>query len=494
MLTQELDYTTGPLDYAILQRSLGATTPAHWFPPVPANTATPYDTGPYLKEPLTPVAADARQQRASRAAADRVGDGSVGRARARGAFRCRRSGHRGGGPTAGRARPAARRPDPRVPRQQRLGGERGQGRRRRRASRRRPASAADAAVDLVRGGPVSARVPGRGGVAAGRARVLLGHNAHIAWSLTDTQNSATLYYAEQVRGDEYYWRGGWRTMTVEHYTIPVRGGATVHLAVDITVHGPIMTQVGQKMAVDWMGNVPSDDLGALIGVNQASDWTQFKAALAGGGRRPRTSPTPTMTRVTGKAAARADRKHRRLRGPLLPAGGQRLPAVAADVRGRRSATSPVSSPTTRSRRSTTRRRTWWRPTTSARSRPTTRITSAPATTSTTRATGPPTPTRRSARPTASAASIAGLQNNLDRSAWRPRSCRNCWPPLKLGRSHPGRTLGRVRPQLVERLDERRIVGGDDLVDVLVGLPVGGVRAVVEGRARAGRQGQRQTWP
>ena len=55
--------------------------------------------------------------------------------------------------------------------------------------------------------------------------VLLGHNAHIAWSLTDTQNSATLYYAEQVRGDEYYWRGAWRKMTVEHYTIPVRGEA-----------------------------------------------------------------------------------------------------------------------------------------------------------------------------------------------------------------------------------------------------------------------------
>ena len=31
--------------------------------------------------------------------------------------------------------------------------------------------------------------------------VLLGHNANIAWSLTDTQNSATFYYAEQVRGD-----------------------------------------------------------------------------------------------------------------------------------------------------------------------------------------------------------------------------------------------------------------------------------------------------
>jgi penicillin amidase len=110
--------------------------------------------------------------------------------------------------------------------------------------------------------------------------ILLGHNASIAWSLTDTQNAATRYYSEQVRGDSYYWRGAWRPMTVERYTIPVRGGATVHLTVDITVHGPIMTQVGQRMAVDWMGNVPSDDVSAILAVNEASDFAQFRAALS----------------------------------------------------------------------------------------------------------------------------------------------------------------------------------------------------------------------
>ena len=60
-------------------------------------------------------------------------------------------------------------------------------------------------------------------------------------------------------------------MTVEHYTIPVRGGATVHLTVDITVHGPIMTQVGQRMAVDWMGNVALRRPRRAIGIEQASD-------------------------------------------------------------------------------------------------------------------------------------------------------------------------------------------------------------------------------
>ena len=111
--------------------------------------------------------------------------------------------------------------------------------------------------------------------------VLLGHNAHIAWSLTDTQNSATLYYKEQIRGSRYYWDGAWRPLTVVHYSIPVRGGATRQLTVDITAQGPILSQAGQVMAVDWIGNVPSDDVSALFGVNTASSFTQFKAALAG---------------------------------------------------------------------------------------------------------------------------------------------------------------------------------------------------------------------
>jgi penicillin amidase len=131
---------------------------------------------------------------------------------------------------------------------------------------------------------VSLSAPGyqvAGASVPGVPGVLLGHNAHIAWSLTDTQNSATFYYAEKVRGSQYYWDGAWRPLTVVHYSIPVRGGATRQLTVDITAQGPIISQAGQRMAVDWMGNAPSDDLGALFGVNTASTFAQFKGALAG---------------------------------------------------------------------------------------------------------------------------------------------------------------------------------------------------------------------
>ena len=58
--------------------------------------------------------------------------------------------------------------------------------------------------------------------------ILLGHNQHIAWSLTDTQNQATLFYTERTsksRPGQYFWDGAWRRMRQVHYTIAVRGGA-----------------------------------------------------------------------------------------------------------------------------------------------------------------------------------------------------------------------------------------------------------------------------
>ncbi len=113
--------------------------------------------------------------------------------------------------------------------------------------------------------------------------VLLGHNQHIAWSLTDTQNQAALFYTERTsrsRPGQYFWDGAWRRMRQVHYTIAVRGGAAQRLTVDLTVHGPVMTQAGQTTSVDWMGNVPSPDLAVLLAINTAHDWAQFHAALA----------------------------------------------------------------------------------------------------------------------------------------------------------------------------------------------------------------------
>lgn len=283
-LTQELDYTISPLDYALLAKSLGAANTAAWFPVLPANldlpsTATPYDPGPYAKrEALTPIAPDAASSApggagaaltavlhgAGAGPARSVSVGDVAQAAGQllaevgqlktgevhefpdsNAWAVNGPAVAGGGALLGG--------DPHLP--QTL-----------------PSVWYEVALSAPGYQVAGATVPGVPGV-------LLGHNQHIAWSLTDTQDEATLYYAEKVRGSTYYWRGAWHPMVVEHYTIPVRGSSPVHLTVDITVHGPIMTQEDQTMSVDWMGNVPSDDLDALIGINQATSWPEFTAAL-----------------------------------------------------------------------------------------------------------------------------------------------------------------------------------------------------------------------
>ncbi len=160
---------------------------------------------------------------------------------------------------------------------------------------------------------------------------MIGHNAHIAWSITNAQNQSALFYAEQTsrgRPGEYFWRGQWRRMRVLHYQIPVRGGATRQLTVDQTVHGPILTQAGQTVSVDWMGALGSPDLADMLALDRAGNWAQFRSALA-------TWRSPTLSFVyaddRGNIGAIAPGYY-----PLVRRGDPRLPMPgtgADDVAG-----------------------------------------------------------------------------------------------------------------------------------------------------------------
>ena len=274
-LTQELDFTSTPLDYALLERSLGAARTMDWFPVIAPNAQAPYDAGPYAKSALTPLAPDAASTVPPATLSDIAQAGttarsavSAGEAEAAGTLLAQLSQLPAGqlheypdssawaanGPAVqgGGALLAG---DPHLP-------------------QTIPSIWYEVALSAPGLDAAGVSVPGLPGI-------LIGHNAHIAWSLTDTQNQATMFYDERTRGTQYYWRGRWRPMQVVHYDIGVRGGATVPLTVDITVHGPIMTRDRQTTSVDWMGNVPSSDLAVILGVDQAADFAQFKAALAG---------------------------------------------------------------------------------------------------------------------------------------------------------------------------------------------------------------------
>ncbi len=269
-LTQELDFTATPLDYALLDRTLGTARTMSWFPILPPNQQHPYDPGPYRTAGLAPVpgqpALTPTHQTAT-ATPRRIPQAEAAAAAALLAqVAALPAGQVHGGPDSNAW--AANGPL--------VAGHRA----------------------MLAGDPhlpqtipsiwyqVALAAPGldvSGVSVPGLPSVLLGHNQHIAWSLTDTQNQAVLFYTErtsQSRPGQYFWDGAWRRMRQVHYTIPVRGGGTIPLTVDITVHGPIMTRAGQTTAVDWMGSIPSPDLAVMLAVNRASDWVQFHAALA----------------------------------------------------------------------------------------------------------------------------------------------------------------------------------------------------------------------
>jgi penicillin amidase len=300
VLTQELDFTTTPLDYALLERSLGASRTMSWFPVLPVNQQDPYDPGPYrnlgiaptdMTGTLTSVTARPSGPAARRPAQAVAPPATAAR---RPVSDLAATAARGSAPVSGQAAAAASSllaqiaalPATQVHRYPDSNAWAANG----------PAVAGGAA--MLAGDPnlpqtlpsiwyqIAFSAPGlavSGVSLPGVPGVLLGHNAHIAWSLTDTQNQSTLFSTEQTsktHPGQYFWRGAWRPMRQVHYSIPVRGSAPVQLTVNITVHGPVMTEAGQTVSVDWMGNVPSPDVAAMYAVSQATDFAQFRQALS----------------------------------------------------------------------------------------------------------------------------------------------------------------------------------------------------------------------
>ena len=297
VLTQQLDFTASPLDYAVLERTLGVAHTMAWFPVLPPGQQSPYDPGPYHYRGIAPIAAQATLTSREPVPGHSTGRAGQTATSLTGAGRGRNAGNAvaaRGGTLSARTAAAARAVLAQV---SALPAG---------LIHRYPDSNAWAAnghavaggVSMLAGDPhlpqtvpsvwyqAELSAPGlavTGVTVPGLPGVLIGHNAHIAWSLTDVQNQATLFYTEQTsksRPGQYFWRGAWRPMRQVRYTIPVRGGSPVPLTVGITVHGPVMTQVGQTTSVDWMGNIPSPDLAVMLAVAKAHDFTQFHAALA----------------------------------------------------------------------------------------------------------------------------------------------------------------------------------------------------------------------
>jgi penicillin amidase len=113
-----------------------------------------------------------------------------------------------------------------------------------------------------------------GVVLPGAPIVIIGFNRYIAWTLTDTQaiSDGTFFWDQAVVDGRYLWNGSWQPITqfkVNGYTV------------NWTNLGPILYQNGTNaLVVTWMGNVFSNDIGALLEVMKAQNWPEFRDALS----------------------------------------------------------------------------------------------------------------------------------------------------------------------------------------------------------------------
>jgi penicillin amidase len=257
-MTQTLNFTDTPLVMALLEKSLGADLTSRWFTTLPPNPQSPYDPGPYppavAPAPIATVsqvtdseavaAADAYQRLASLPAGLVATGGDSNNWAVAGS----RSAS-GGALMAG---------DPHL-------------------HLTLPAIWYQLSWDSPSYHVSGVSIPGT-------PAILIGHNQHISWSLTDAQNQQTFFYLEHedsAHPGQYLWKGAWKSYSTVTYDIPVLGGPTDHLTVKLSVHGPVITERGQTTSVWWAGNIPSQDLDVLLGIDQASNYQQFRDALRG---------------------------------------------------------------------------------------------------------------------------------------------------------------------------------------------------------------------
>lgn len=133
----------------------------------------------------------------------------------------------------------------------------------------------------------------------GAPAVILGHNDHIAWGLTNLGPDVQDLYIERINPDnpdQYERDGAWVDMQIVEDEIRVAGGDPVPLRIRSTVHGPLIgptygpledyavssgLQTPQDMAVAlrWTALEPSSIFEAVINLNMASNWDEFRTAL-----------------------------------------------------------------------------------------------------------------------------------------------------------------------------------------------------------------------
>ncbi|MDP9445033.1 MAG: penicillin acylase family protein [Actinomycetota bacterium] len=133
---------------------------------------------------------------------------------------------------------------------------------------------------------------------AGVPGVVIGHNDRIAWGFTNLGPDVADLYLEDVAGDTYRYAGRWRPLHTHEETIDVAGGVDRTFTVRATRHGPLVSDVDERIArvgavrtpgqhsrsrsyavaLRWTALTPGTTADALFALDAAGSWEEFRAA------------------------------------------------------------------------------------------------------------------------------------------------------------------------------------------------------------------------
>lgn len=121
----------------------------------------------------------------------------------------------------------------------------------------------------------------------GTPGVIIGHNDHIAWGMTNAGPDVQDLYMEQFDPDDparYLYKGTWERATVVQERIIVKGRRDpLVLPVRITRHGPILNSVVEGLpsflAMRWTALDPGTIVTSVLRLDRAQNWGEFREAL-----------------------------------------------------------------------------------------------------------------------------------------------------------------------------------------------------------------------
>ena len=161
--------------------------------------------------------------------------------------------------------------------------------------------------------PVSADCPYdvTGASFAGMPGVVIGHNARIAWGVTNVGPDVQDLFLEKIDGNQYEYKGQKLDLAIVPETFVIKGKlpadykpslnetaaydeqsntTTITLNVRSTVHGPLISDVDGDaaqaggdlgVAFSWTAiNAADQVMGAVVGIDRAQNWDEYRAALS----------------------------------------------------------------------------------------------------------------------------------------------------------------------------------------------------------------------